>query len=348
MQYYLQLLDNLKKGKIAPVNLFYGPEAYLREQAVNQYKQALVSPALAEFNFEQLDGAEVSEEDVVATASIPPVLGDVRLVVVKRARFFTPARGGKKAAKKPAKKPVKEKSPLLNYIAAPLKTTCLIFETGETVDRRKKIFKEVARQGGVTEFLKLKRSDLARWVNQLAGRNGKRIAREGIELLLNRCGADMYDIYNEVNKLIAYAGTGELIGEEDVRFLVADRGEEKIFAVVDALGNQKYADALDGIRYLLLCKESPQAILGMLARQVRLIMQAGELAGAGYSFAEISMRMGVPGFVCKKALSQSKNFSREQLVNLLRGMLQVDEYVKTGKQDFYPAIEMLLMDTCTK
>lgn len=344
MKYYLELLDNLKKGNVAPVNLFYGPEGYLREQAILQYKKVLVAPEMVEFNFNQLDGLEVSEEEVVATASAPPMWGDKRLVVVRRARFFSSSiRGGDKS-----KKANQKKSPLLSYIAAAPGTTCLIFETGETVDRRRKLFKEIARLGGAVEFSKLKKTDLGRWVKQLARRNGKSITGQGIELLLSRCGSNMYDIYNEMNKVISYAGENDIIGEEDVRFVVTGRGQENIFAVVDALGNQKYVDALEGIRYLLLCKESPQAILGMLARQVRLIMQAGELARKGCSFSEINKRMGVHNFVCKKALSQSKNFSRKDLINLLTGMAKVDEDVKTGRQDFYPAIEMLLMDACTK
>lgn len=341
MKYYLQLLDNLKKGKIAPVNLFFGPESYLREQAIYQYKKTLIAPEAAEFNFDLLDGLEVSEEDVVAAASAPPVMGEKRLVVVRRARFFKPSPGG-------GEKSTPKGSPLINYFSSPLKTTCLIFETGEPVDRRRKIFKELVRSGEAIEFSLLKNTDLAKWINQLAGRKGKKISRQGVELLLNRCGRKMHDIYNEMNKLIDYTGSRQLIGEEDVRFVVADRGEENIFAVVDALGNQKYTDALEGIRYLLLRKESPQAILGMLARQVRLIIQARELSEAGYSGAEISKRMGVPAFVCKKALAQSKNFQQGELIGLLRGMLQVDEQVKTGKQDFYSAIEILLMDFCTK
>jgi len=344
LRYYIQLLNNLKSGKIAPVNLFYGPEGYLREQAIYQYKKVLVAPETAEFNFDLLDGQEASEEDVAAIASSPPMMGERRLVVVRRARFFASSpRGG---AKKKGKKQQKN-SPLLEYIAAPLSTTCLIFETGDSVDRRKKAFKEISGYGGALEFSKLKTPEIIKWITQLGRRGGKDVSRPAAELLAVRC-SDMYDIKNEMEKLISYKGTGESINEDDVSFIVTDRGEENIFAVVDALGTQNYVKALDGIRYLLLRKESPQAILGMLARQVRLVLQAGELSGIGCSFAEISKQMKVPNFVCKNALAQSKNFKTEELVSLLRGMLQVDEHVKTGKQEFYPAIEMLLLDSCIK
>jgi len=344
LRYYIQLLENLKKGNIAPVHLFYGPEGYLREQAISEYKKKLVDNELADFNFDLLNGPEVTEEEVVAAASSPPVLGEKRLVVVRRAGFFAPSRAGAKATGKSGK----GSSPLESYIAQPCQTTCLILETGETVDGRRKVFKEIVKLGGAVEFKKLTKTDLIKWINQMGKREGVDISRPAAELLVSRCGSDMYAIKNEMNKLIDYTGTAGRISEDDILFVVADRGEENIFAVVDALGNKNYAEALEGIRYLLLRKESPQAILGMLARQVRLILQASELSAAGFSFAEISKRMKVPNFVCKRALSQSKNFEQKELVNILRGMLQVDEYVKTGKQDFYAALEILFMDSCVK
>lgn len=337
MKYYLQLLEKLKKGEIAPVNLFYGPEAYLREQAIKRYRDALVAPGMAEFNYSLMDGAEVSEQDVVNAASIPPVFGGKRLVVVRRARFFKPSA---------AKEKQNQSSILINYINRPVRETCLVLETGDPVDRRRKIFKELARCGEVVEFSRLNSNDLAKWIFRLAERAGKNISRPGVELLLNRCGRNMYEIYNEMNKLIDFTGQKQSIGEEDVRLVVTDRGEENIFRVVDALGNKRYAEALQIIRHLLRRRESPQAILAMLARQVRLIIQANELSAAGYSFTEITSTMGLPPFVCKKVLSQGKNFNRHELLRLLRGMLLVDEQVKTGRQDFYPALEMLLADFC--
>lgn len=331
MKYYRQLIENLNKGKILPVNLFYGPESYLREQAIKQYKETLLTPEERRFNFELLDGSEVTEDQVMAAVSALPLLGQRRLVVIKGAQFFSAQKASTKG------------SALLNCIAAPFRTTCVIFETGEPVDRRRKLYKEVARLGGVVEFAKLKKAELAKWINQLARRQGKTISKEGIEVLLHRCGRDMYSIYNEMNKLIDYVGSKAIISGEEVRFLVTGRLEENIFAVVDALGEGKYLQALEGVQQLLLQKESPQAILGMLARQVRLIIQAREYSARGCDFSVAVKEMGIAPFVYKKALSQSRNFEREKLIRLLIGILKVDEYVKTGKQDFYTAVEMLFL-----
>lgn len=334
LKHFIKLLDNLKKGNIAPVNLFYGPEEYLRQQAIDRYQEVLVAPEMLSLNCDRLDGQEATAEEIAALASAPPMWGSKRLVVVRRAPFFS-ASGPNKAA-------------AWDFISNPLPTTCLIFETGDKVDRRRKLYREINKSGGAIEFTRLRRPDLIKWIKQLARRCGKNITRPAVELVLGRCGTNMYNIYHEMNKLVSYAGAQDVIGEDDVRVIVTDWGEENIFAVVDALGNQRYNDALDGIRYLLLRKVLPQSILGMLARQVRLIMQAGELAQQGYSFAEINKQMGVHNFVCKKALSQSKNFKPGELVDLLRGMMRVDQDFKTGRQEFYPAVEMLFLSRCIK
>ncbi|MCF8011307.1 MAG: DNA polymerase III subunit delta [Clostridiales bacterium] len=331
MKYYLELLDNLKKEKIVPVNLFYGPESYLRHQAVQEYKNKLIHPDMEQFNFSLFEGGEVTVEKVLETACSLPVFGKMRLVVVKRAPYFSSGN-------------VPEA--LLEYIKYPVKSTCLIFETGEDIDRRKKINKLIMKTEGVIEFSRLNKNDLLKWITQLARRKGKQITPEGKQLILDRCGSEMYDILNEINKLINYIGERETVTEEDVNLVAVSHGEENVFVVVDALGNRQFNRALEGIKSLLLQKESPQAILGMLARQVRLMIQAKELYKKGSSFSDGCKHMGVPNFVCKKVFSQCRNFSHEQLLALLEGIMHVDYEVKTGKQDFYTALEIILLDLC--
>ena len=155
MKYYLDLLDSLKRGDIAPVYLFYGPEVYLRDQALARFREALLEPATADFNLELLDGESAGPEAIMAAASIPPVMAARRLVIVRNAGLFRSSRAGAGESKeRPGE------AALQSYLDQPPAETCLVFDAGESVDRRRKIYKLVAQRGRAVEFSLLDRKSV--------------------------------------------------------------------------------------------------------------------------------------------------------------------------------------------
>jgi len=354
MQAYINFLKKLEQGQVAPVYLFYGEEDYLRRQAVHELTRRLLPGEAAQFNFDLLDGEETSLEQVISLAQAPPFLSSRRLVVVRHAPYF--AGRGKKAgavgmagtagADTPAEEEAKEKpeeKAFLAYLQNPAATACLVLETGHPVDQRKKIFKAVQKAGQAIEFAHLKNEDLNRWLLKQAARAQKKMAPGTAELIIGRVGQSMTLLSNELQKLIAYTGENSVITSEDVRQVTPRLVEENIFAVVDALGERRAKRALTGIRDLLAAGEPPPVILAMVARQFRLLLQVKELAAKGDQPAEISKQLGVPPFVAKKISAQSKNFSFAQLEQTLEQLLAFDVAIKSGRQDFYPAMEQLVL-----
>lgn len=336
MKYFIDLLDEIEKDKLAPVYLFYGPEVYLREQAVMRLREAILPPGGEELNCDILDGAVVSGQDIVSSVNCASFIAGRRLVVVRDPEFFRA-----KTAKK--EEDIKK---ILDYLSAPNSGTCLVFDTAQSVDRRKKIYKETSRVGRAVEFARLKPADLIKWLAKLASKENCSMSREAAEELLARCGQDMYTLYNEMQKMTCYVGSGKGINLETVRELVVGRLEENIFEVVDAIGEKNIVRALTGIRNLLLQKQQPQQIIGMVARQFRLILQVQGLAEAGHTREEIIATLKLHPFVYKKIYAQRKNFKKGQLVWAINNLTELDYYIKTGRSVFYPAIETFMLKLC--
>lgn len=336
MKYFIDFLAELKKGNVAPVYLFYGPEGYLREQAVERLKEYVLPPGGEQLNFEVLDGSVMSGREIVAAAAYASFIPGRRLVLVKSPQIFQAS----------AEKNDREIKYVLDYLAAPCPGTCLVFDSAQNVDRRKKIYKETARAGRTIEFTLLKPADLIKWLAKRAREDGCAINREAAEELLARCGRDMYTLYHEMQKLACYTEPGKTIGIEVVRQLVAARVEENIFEVVDAIGEKNCVRALSGIRNLLLQKQQPQQIIGMVARQFRLILQVQGLARAGQSREQIISLLKIHPFVYKKIYAQRQNFPLEQLVKALNKLTELDHNIKIGLVDFYPAMETFVLKIC--
>lgn len=346
-------INTVKKfdpDKIAPVYFFYGEEDYLRRWATRELARCVLQEETREFNYDLVDGEEDPLEKILSLARTPPFLAPRRLVIVRHAPYFMGrGRKGRKPEEEKEDKEDKEtlvpgEKDLLSYLQSPADTTCLVFETGQTVDQRRKLFKILQKTAQVMEFPFLHNEELKRWLLQRAGKAGKKMAPRTADLLISRVGRGMTLLDNELKKLISCVGDKNIITSEDVRMVTVPVAEESIFAVVDALGERQVGKALGGIKDLLINGEPAPVILTMVVRQFRLILQAKEMVSKGEQPAGLSSRLGAPPFVIRKILAQSKNFSLEQLQQILEKLLELDVALKTGRQEFFPAIENLTIN----
>jgi len=349
VKYYLELLEDLNQGRIAPVYLFFGPEGYLRREAVKRMRDVIIPGAQNDLNFISLDAQEVSISDILSMASMTPLFADKRLVLVKNSNLFNRKKNSGDLPEDGDTASVrKDEAPLLSYIAGPNPGTCLVFDAGEEIDKRKKVYKEIAKNGKAIEFTLLKAEELTMWLEKQARLAGKTLAPGAASEILARAGNNLQCLWVEINKLITYAGVNKVITVDDVACATPPHPEEDVFAVVDAIGERNASRAIAGINRLLLQKHPPPAILVMVARQIRLILRAGEAIRSGNQIRELSQTLGIHPFVAKKIAAQQKNFNRDQLIRWLLNLHELDVTVKSGKQEFLPGMEALIINICSK
>ncbi|MCL5056940.1 MAG: DNA polymerase III subunit delta [Actinobacteria bacterium] len=349
MRYFIDLVKDLKEGRFYPVYLLYGPESYLRREAVKRIRECLLPGGADDFNFITIDGEEKHTSEILSLAAMSPLFAGKRLVVVSNARHFSRKKGSPDSpGEEEADAPKGDEARLIKYLAGPSPDTCIVFDAGEAVDKRKKVYREISRVGRAIEFTLLKNEDLSAWLDKQARRAGKSLAPGTAAGIIDRAGNTMQALSMEINKLICYVGENKVISQKDVAAVTPPNPEEDIFAVVDALGGRNAARAIAGINRLVMQKHPPPVILGMVARQIRLLLLAGEAIRSGNTAAELAPRLGIHPYVAKKMASQQKNFNRRQLVGALIALHGLDQSVKSGKRDFLPGMEALILDTCRK
>jgi len=346
VNYYIELLNSIKRGVISPVYLFYGEETYLQEQAVLRFKEFAVG-GQSELNCEVVDGETATPAQIVESAETLPLFSERRLVVVKNPVFFKSAkRGGQKEdAEEGAKEDVQEK-PLIDYIENPLVSTCLIFTVTGPVDKRRRIFKAVKECGRELEFTCLSREELAGWLAKRARAEGRRFAPGAEYALVDAAGPLLQNLAVELEKLLNYSRGRETITKKDIFQVCPPKPEENVFAVVDAVGNRRCGEALAGIKDMLAAREPPLKILSMIARQFRLLLQVHDMTEKGFSERDVAAGINMKPYAVRKLMAQCRNFSRLQLLDALKYLSETDFALKTGRQEFYPAVEVLLLRLC--
>jgi len=334
MNHFISFVNSLKDGKIAPVYFFYGKEIFLIERAVNKLKEAMLNYTVSEFNVGILDGNDVPTGQILAQARTFPFMAQKRLLIVKNAFFF-------ESAKKTQGNTLQSEQALIEYLDSPAPFTCLAFTMQNSPDKRKKIYKRLVKNGIAIDFKPLGRDDILKWLAFEARAEGKRLdVKAGNELLL-RAGTSLKTLENELGKVISYIGSGDKITLKEVCAVVSGSLESNVFEMVDALGEGNYVGALKKTRELLLNKEPPQVILSLIARQFRLILAFNETPKGLSHQKEVEKRLKLHPYVARKIQAQSKNFTQEKCRYALKELLEIDIAVKSGRQDFYPAVETM-------
>ena len=82
------LIQEIQRGRISPVYLLHGEEAYLIEDTLSEMIEILAPKNVRDFNLDVFSDPEVSLSEVLSVADTYPVMAERRVVVVKDPAFL--------------------------------------------------------------------------------------------------------------------------------------------------------------------------------------------------------------------------------------------------------------------
>lgn len=315
---------DIKAGSFAPVYLLYGEEAYLKRQYRDKLKKALTQEGDT-MNTSVFEGKGLAIGEVIDLAETMPFFADRRLILIENSGVF------KSGAEE-----------LAEYMKEIAKSACFVF-VEEEVDKRSKMFKNVKAAGRVVEFKKQGDSVLVQWILGRLKRENKNITQPVMQQFLTAVGNDMENIDKELEKLLCYCMGRDVVTSEDVSAICVQQTQNKIFDMVNAIGEKDQKKALELYYDLLALKESPMRILFLIARQFQILLQLKELSGKGFDNKFMAAKAGVPEFALRRNQAQARGFSRERLYQAVADCVEAEEAVKTGNRNDRMAVELLLV-----
>ena len=269
-------------------------------------------------------------------------MAERRLVIVEGLLTHLASRGKKRALSAWQKEYLEKLTQYLKHLP---ETTRLVFVENKCINKNTPVHRLALAEehGHVKEFKPPQRRELNRWIKERAKKKGGQISPAAVETLAAFVGNDLRLLDQEIEKLVVYVDGARPISEDDVRLLVSYVQEANIFAMVDALGQRNGQRAARLLHQLLDAGEHPLALLGMIVRQFRIMIQVKELSGQGLSQQDMATRLKLHPFVVKKTTRQAMNFSMEQLETVYRRLLEIDVAIKTGEMNDVLALDMLVV-----
>lgn len=322
----------------------YGADTFRSRQKLKFYREGFKKKYDPQgLNIEILAGEKLNLAEFRKKLGSRGLLAKKRLVIVEEL-----------ATKNKSKKIQEE---IADYLKSkPLdKDQILIFWEGDLGERRKK-GKRIKEVSGplvdflsdkvkVEEFPLLSGYQLNKWVSEEFKKRKGRIDPDALELLIALVGNDLWQMINEMEKLINYKN-GKLITKEDVSQFVRAGLDTDIFKLSDALAERRLNLALKLIHDQIESGENELYLLTMLTRQFRILLLVKDAVREESNHYVIASRLGLHPFVCQKALVQVKNFSLTELKSIYQKLLEIDIKIKTSQAEPKVLFDLFIFEVC--
>jgi DNA polymerase III subunit delta len=187
---HLKIIRDIEMKNFRPVYFLMGEEPYFIDLITDYVEEHVLDEASKAFCQTIVYGRDVTMDQVVSLAKGFPMMGDRQVVIVKEAQDM-----------KEWKKDDDMKS-LEAFLNHPTPSTVLLFTyKNKTLDKRKKLYKTLTKQGVVFESEKIRDYKLAEWIEKYVAQRGFKINNTAAQLLAEYLGTDLSKVVNAINKL---------------------------------------------------------------------------------------------------------------------------------------------------
>jgi DNA polymerase III subunit delta len=328
------------------LHVLFGEDDFSLHQALENIKKSIGDASALMSNTSVFDGKTVTLERLRAACESMPFLSEKRLVIVEGLldKFESKKEAGRKKSAKKTEK-VEEYAAFAAAMANLPPFTELVVTGSKTTDRNP-LLQELEKITRVKSFPLVKSKELTAWIEKRVASEsrGKKISPKAAALMARLVGSDLWTMANEVDKLVLFTGARD-IGEDDVKTVVSSAQEVGIFAMVDAIVEQRVGAAQEMLQQLFRQGMSPVQVLVMISRQVRIIYLVREMRAAGKSRGEMMGKLGVNSdFVLRKAWEQAERYSPARIKEVYHLLLEADVSIKTGKVEGELALDILIAE----
>ncbi len=208
----------------------------------------------------------------------------------------------------------------------------IVFYEDKDVKKNDKLFKVLKKEAHCQEFAPLEKEKLRQWIKREVEENGAEIDIRALNLLMNYTDNDLWNLSNEIIKLINYT---KHISTTAVSDICNPKIETDIFKTIDAIAAKNKKIALHLIHKHIEKGDSPLYLFSMIVFQFRNLL----IVKQAPSYKNIA---GLHPFVARKSFFQAKSFSLEELKKIYQDLFKVDLKIKTGKIEPMAALDFFV------
>jgi DNA polymerase-3 subunit delta len=233
MDEVVKIVNDIKSGNIKPIYFLMGEEPYYIDKLSDYIEENVLKEDEKGFNQTVMYGRDVTIEDIIGTAKRYPMMAERQVVIVKEAQDLS-----------------KTIDKLESYAENPMLSTVLVIcYKYKTLDKRKKVTKELTKSGIVYESKKLYENQVGEWIKRVLQGKNYGIEPKASAMLVEFLGTDLSKINNELEKLQIILPKGSTITPKDIEENIGFSKDFNNFELINALGSKNQLKAYQIVNY---------------------------------------------------------------------------------------------------
>lgn len=241
---HLRIIRDIELKNFKPIYFLMGEEPYFIDVVTDYIESNVLDEASKAFGQTIVYGRDVSMEQVISLAKSFPMMGDKQVVIVKEAQDMKEWKSRKKEDDD------EDMKHLLNYLQHPTPSTLLVFNyKNKTLDKRKKVYKNLEKVGVVFDSQKIKDYKLAEWIESYVQSRHYKINTGASQLLAEYLGTDLSKVVNAINKLAIILPERSEITAQHIEQNIGISKDYNVWELQKALGQKDVLKANRIIHY---------------------------------------------------------------------------------------------------
>jgi len=300
------IVSDIKKGNIKPIYLLMGEEAYYIDTLSKFIEDNVLSEEEKGFNQTMFYGRDVEIGDIVSTAKRFPMMAERQVVIVKEAQDLS-----------------RVIENLEGYANNPQPTTVLVLcYKYKKIDKRKKIYKAIAKNGVIFESKKLYDNQVPDWIRRVLAGKGYTISPKASQMLVEFLGTDLGKINNELEKLQLIVKPGEQISAQIIEENIGISKDFNNFELLSAIARRDMKKAFGIIQYFAHDPKNHPTIVTVatLFGFFTKVMKYHTLA----SKSQAPKALGVHPFFMKDYEIAARNYPMRRISAIITSIREID------------------------
>lgn len=217
-----QIVNDIQKGTIKPIYFLMGEEPYYIDKISDFISENILTEEERGFNQMLIYGRDTSVDEIVSNAKRYPMMAERQVVIVKEAQDLS-----------------RSIEKLTTYAENPQPTTVLVVcYKYKKIDKRKKLYKAIAKTGLIFEGKRLYENQVGDWIIKTLKSRGYSISPKAAQMLVEFLGTDLGKIDNELQKLQLICPEGTSISPEIIEENIGISKDFNNFELRNAIGER--------------------------------------------------------------------------------------------------------------
>ena len=305
---YTQIIKELKDKKYSPVYFLEGEEPYFMDQISHFILEHVLSEEEKGFNQSILYGKDLTIDAIMTAVKRFPMMAERQVVVIREAQN------------------IRDIEDLATYVENPMRSTIMVLNYKyKTIDKRKKLYKALQKNGIYLESKSLYESNIPTWITNYLKEKNLGIDPRAAQMITDFVGSDLQRIVNELEKVTISMVPGTSILPEDVEKNIGISKDFNMFELQKALGNKDILKSNLIVNYFIDNeKQNPlPVILGMLVGFFRKLLVYHSVENKS-DRNQMAQKLGVNPYFINDYISAGRNYSLDKAVNIISMMRDYD------------------------